>query len=381
MRNFTFWFIIFVFVTGAIAIVVYENYRFSPKALGIDLNVAKEYLKLKHVDLHDALLKKMLDKAQLKFHKRLSKFDFALEMASFLKLLNDGVTRIEVPIRKTDGKLPFRCKLVGDKVVVVYSECEIPEDSKILSINGYPVEDVIEKYRWFFPNLGEFESRYAFVDKLFHVFPTIIGARAVQVVYQPPNSNIQRLSYIKVTTKMVQVPHPVELVEGTETIVKVKRFEISSKEEFKEVDNLFQSIAQSSTEDSSIVFDLRYAEDGDESLVTRIISHLIDHPVNLYPTLLARYDNQLVSMKQIPIEPAEKIKGKVTFIFDSTCFYTPHKVLAAFLMTQKVAQIVGEVPLKENYFYTGEFWKVLPSTKVFVIFPTQKVVVSEPTYK
>lgn len=381
MRNFTFWFIIFVFVTGAIAIAVYENYRFSPKTLGIDLSVAKEYLKLKHVDLHDALLKEMLDKAQLKFYKRLSKFDFALEMAQFLKLLRDGVTRIEVPIRKTDGKLPFRCKLVGDKVVVVYSECEIPEGSKILSINGYPVEDVIEKYRCFFPNLGEFESRYAFVDKLFHVLPTIIGARAVQVVYQPPNSNIQRLSYIKVTTKMVQVPHPVELVEGTETVVKVKRFEISSKEEFKEIDDLFQNIAQSSTEDSSIVFDLRYAEDGDESLVTRIISHLIDQPVNLYPTLLARYDNQLVSMKQIPIEPAEKIKGKVTFIFDSTCFYTPHKVLAAFLMTQKVAQIVGEIPLKENYFYTGEFWKVLPNTKVFVVFPTQKVVVGEPTYK
>uniref|UniRef100_A0A7C4VT65 Uncharacterized protein n=1 Tax=Fervidobacterium thailandense TaxID=1008305 RepID=A0A7C4VT65_9BACT len=373
MRNFTFWFIIFVFAIGAMAIVVYEHYRYSPKALSVDLSVVKEYLKLKHVDLYEVTSHKIVDEAQLRFSGRLSKFEFAIKMGAVLKLLRDGVTRIEVPIRKTDGKLPFRCKLIGNDVVVTCSECEIPVGSKILSFNGQPVDSVVEKYRWLFPNLGESQARYAFVDKFFHVLPTVIGARMVQVTYLPPNSNVQRLAYLKATTKEVREPHPVELVESTQTIVKVRRFKISTKEEFKEIDELFQSVAKSSTEASSIIFDLRFAEDGGEVLVTRIISHLIEQPTNLYPTLLSRYNNQIVSMEQIPIEPSEKIKGKVSFIFDSTCFYTPHKIIAAFLMTQRVAEIVGEIPFRECYFYTGEFWKVLPNTKVFLVLPTQKV--------
>jgi len=381
--NFTVIFIIAVFVIGGFAIYAYEHFRYSPYALQVDLGVVKEWLRDRHVDLVDAKLIFELNNTVLSIDKRQTPYDFALTIYPVLSLFKDNTTRLEVPLKSTDKVLPLRFKYVNGKVVVSMSKCEIPVGSTILSINGYPIEDILEKYKKLYPTCEDFQQIYSFVDKLLPYYPKIIDASTLQIKYQLPNSLAQRTSYIKtISFKDFQKDmhlKPVELYDlGQYTVVKINTFEISKKEDMKVVEEVFQEL---SNKHGSIIFDLRYASDGDTTIPSAIISKLIDKPTYLYPKLITRYRYRQVEKKQISIEPdIARISKNIYFLVDTSCFYTPHKILLSFVATNKIGKVLttesetGSL-FSDLSFYTDEFWKILPNTRAYIVMPLSKVIV------
>jgi len=377
--NVTIIFVIAVFIIGALAIYAYEHFRYSPFALQVDQEVIKEYLRDRHVELLDIALRGEINRRTVQINKRMSTYDFALRVAPMLSILNDGVTRIEIPLKTTDQTLPLRFKYINDKVIVSMSSCEIPVGSIILTINGYPIENIVEKYKKLFPTLDEFQQKYAFVDKLLSYYPRIIEAQTIQIKYQLPQSNAQRTSYIKsIPFKDFQrIMHvkPMETYTISDyTIVKINSFNISNKNDLKDVIEMFHKIAQSS---KKVIFDLRYASDGDIALPTMIISKLITSPAMLYPKLISRHKFQQIEKQQIPVEPdPERLESEVYFIVDKTCFYTPHKTLLTFLGTHDIGKVItfDTLDFSKLSFYTDEFWKILPNTRTYITMPLSKVV-------
>jgi len=381
--NFTIIFIIAVFVIGGIAIYAYEHFRYSPYALQVDLGVVIEWLRDRHVDLVDAKLIYELNNTKLLIDKRQTPYEFALSVYPLLSIFKDNTTRLEIPLKSTDKVLPLRFKYVDGKVVVSMSKCEIPVGSTILSINGYPIEDILEKYKNLYPTCENFQQVYSFVDKLLPHYPKIIDASTLQIKYQLPNSSAQRTSYIKtISFKDFQKDMhltPVELYNlGQYTVVKINTFNISKKEDMKVVEDVFQKL---SNKNGSIIFDLRYASDGDATIFSAIISRLIDEPTYLYPKLITRYRYRQVEKKQIPIEPdSARISKDVYFIVDSSCFYTPHKILLSFVSTNKIGKVLTtenetSTLFSDLSFYTDEFWKILPNTRAYIVMPLSKVIV------
>ncbi|MCX7654233.1 MAG: hypothetical protein N2Z58_06120 [Fervidobacterium sp.] len=381
LPNFTVWFIIAVFFVGWLAIFIYEHFRFSPFALQVDFEVVKEYLFDRHVDLFNPILRNQFRVQQIQFDQRLTAYGFALKISDVLAFLNDGTTRIEVPLRRIDKVLPLRFKYISGEVVVVESVCDVPEGSVLLSINGIPIEQVLKKYSKFYPNLDEFESKYSFVDKQLQYYLKIIDASSVQITYRLPETNTQRIAYLKGVESFPTKKSVIDVYKSQDTIfVKINTFKVSSKEDMAQISQQFERIAQESTETSKIIFDLRYASDGDDTIPSIILSYLVDQPVDLYPSLYVRYKNKLIKKQQIPITPSQnKIKGLVYFLVDNSCFYKPHKTILAFVSEYSLGKIICSshqytIP-KE--FYVDEFWKVLPNTKSYIVFPTGKVVLEK----
>lgn len=376
--NFTLWFIISVFLFGGVMVYVYENFKYSRFSMSVDINVAKRYILARHVDLHDDSLRREIDSAGVTFDKRLSRYDFALAASKVLVPLSDGISRIEVVPRKKDPWLPMRFKLKDRKVIVTESLCEIPVGSEVLSLNGVPVEEIVEKYKGFFATLPDRQASYAFVDKMLHRYPALVGARTVRVVYVPPSATAQRATYVKPVNEEIQVNPIIEVsTDGAKTRLKINRFAIIERNDLELLDAIFKKIASDSTEASVTEIDLRGACDGDEAVVVKLISHLIEKPTELFPKLVGRHGDRSIVVQQIPVEPSDKIKGTVRFLFDDTCFYTPHKILAAFLLTNDVAEVAGDVSHVARNLYLGEFWKILPNTRTFLVVPQQKVEIPE----
>ncbi|MEN3041878.1 MAG: hypothetical protein ABDH59_01005 [Fervidobacterium sp.] len=381
LPNFTVWFIIAVFFIGGITIFIYEHLRFSPFALQVDFEVVKEYLFDRHVDLFDPILRNQFRVQQIQFDQRLTVYGFALKISDALTLLNDGTTRIEVPLRRIDKVLPLRFKYISGEVVVVESVCDVPEGSVLLSINGIPIEQVLKKYSKFYPNLGEFESKYSFVDKQLQYYLKIIDASSVQITYRLPENNTQRIAYLKGVEPFPTKKSVIDVYKSQDTIfVKINTFKVSSKEDMINISQQFEQVAQESTETSKIIFDLRYASDGDDTIPSFILSHLVNQPVNLYPSLYTRHKDKLIKKEQIPITPSQnRIKGSVYFLIDNTCFYRPHRTILAFVSEYSLGKIISS---SQQYtipkeFYVDEFWRVLPNTRSYIVFPTGKVVLEK----
>ena len=373
-------FVIAIFIIGAIAIYVYEHFRYSPFALQVDEEVVKEYLLDRHVEMIDLILKDKIKNSNIQINKRLSAYEFALEIAPMLSVLQDGVTRIEIPLKATDKTLPMKCKYINGKVVVSMSYCEIPVGSVILSINGYPIEDIIKRYKNLFPTLNDFQQEYSFVDKILPYYPKIIDAQTLQVKYQLPNTLAQRTSYIKGIPykEFQQNMHvkPIELYNISKyTVVRIKSFNVSNKSDMTELTAAFDELIKSS---KAVIFDLRYANDGDITLPSMIISKLITRPTTLYPKLISRYKFKQIIREQIPVEPEpEKLTSDVYFLVDKTCFYNPHKTLLAFLATNRIGKLIilDNSNFSDLSFYTEEFFKILPNTRTYIVMPLSKVVV------
>lgn len=412
--NFTAWFIIAVFIIGTISIFIYEHFRYSPFALTVDFEVFKEYIFDRHVDCYNVDFRNKFRSKLITFSNRLSPYEFSISVAFILSVFQDGVTRIEFPIKKTDKVLPVEFKYISNEVVVskVFSNLSLNLSSnlkqagqqskdkdatnvqhsletgaKILAINGIPIEQILEKYSMLNPNLSNYEAKYSFVDKLLPYFLKIIGANSVRIDYQPLNSSTIASAYLKgvekfETLQLQEVDKPLFYVFNFKDIVviKVNSFKISNKEDMAYVSEELEKIAYNATEDTKIIFDLRYAKDGDETLPILILSYLISEPRILYPKLYIRHKDKLILKEQLPIIPADKkIKGQVYFIVDSTCFYKPHKVLIGFLSENSIATIVStdrefQVP---TVFYLDEFWRILPNTRGYIVLPTSKVVLSK----
>lgn len=375
MNNFTVWFIIGVIVVGLLAMYVYEHFRYSPYSLLVDLGVIKEYVSDRHVDLADITLRRQFQEQTATFDKRLSTYDFALRIAPILSTLKDGVTRIEFPLKKNDGRFPLKFKYIDDEVIVVESECEVPVGAKILTINGYPIDQIIEKYCNLFPTLDEYKQKYSFVDKLLYTYPVIIDANSVQLTYMVPESYAQRVSYIKATEKDIKYTSPISVFsKGGDTFIKINTFSIEDKKQMQSVTEQIDEIAKTSSEGSRTFFDLRYADDGDDAMVTTILSHLIDEPKNLYPSMYRRYKDSIVLAEQISITPSDnRLKGDVYFLVDQSCFYTPQRTILFFIAENQIGSCMGSIPEKSSILYVNEFWRVLPNTRVYISMPTEKV--------
>lgn len=379
--NFTVWFIVAIFLIGSIAIFVYEHFRFSPFALQVDFEVAKEYIFDRHINCYDPDFRNNIRLQQIYFRNRLTPYEFALEISQVLSQLKDDTTRIDIPVRKIDKVLPIRCKYISDEIIVVESLCDIPQNAKIISINGVPVEQILEKYSKLYPNLGNFEAKYSFVDKQLPYYLKIVDANSLHIVYQEPESQAQRSTYIKGIDDFQTKKKIIDVQKLDNTFfVKINSFKIASKEDMAYISEQFERIAYESTNTSKIVFDLRYASDGDETIPTIILSYLIDKPTDLYPKLYIRYKDKLIPQYQIPVNPSDrKINGNVYILVDETCFYKPHKVIIGFVSQYSLGTIVSssdsfKIPPE---FYVNEFWKILPSTRSYVVFPTGKVVLEK----
>lgn len=381
--NFTVIFIIAVFVIGGFAIYAYEHFRYSPYGLQVDLEVIKEWLKDRHVDLVDLNTIEKINSSKILINRRQTAYEFALSVYPMLSLLEDDVTRLEVPLKSTDKVLPLRFKYINEKVFVSMSKCEIPVGSVILAINGFPIDDILEKYKGLYPTLDDFQQKYSFVDKLLPYYPKIIDASTLQIKYQLPGSIAQRTSYIKAISfkEFQESMHiaPVELYDFEQCkVVRINTFSISKREDMKVVENIFKEL---SNEIQKVIFDLRYAYDGDNTIPSAIISKLIDKPTNLYPKLLTRHKYRQVEKEQLPIEPdQDRIHAKVYFLVDSSCFYTPHKTLLAFVASNGTTKILTTESARDSIlsnlsFYTDEFWKVLPNTRSYIVMPLSKVIV------
>jgi len=375
MNNFTVWFIIGVVVVGLLAMYVYEHFRYSPYSLLVDLGVIKEYVSDRHVDLADITLRRKFQEQTATFDKRLSTYDFALRIAPILSTLKDGVTRIEFPLKKNDGRFPLKFKYIDDEVIVVESECEVPVGAKILTINGYPIDQIIEKYGKLFPTLDEYKQKYSFVDKLLYTYPVIIDANSVQLTYMMPDSYAQRVSYVKTTQKDIKYTNPISVFsKGGDTFIRINTFSIEDKKQMQSVTEQIDEIAKTSSEGSRTFFDLRYADDGDDAMVTTILSHLIDEPKNLYPSMYRRYKDSIVLAEQIPMTPSDnRLKGDVYFLVDQSCFYTPQRTILFFIAENQIGQCIGSIPETSSTLYVDEFWRILPNTRVYVAMPTEKV--------
>ena len=375
MNNFTVWFIIAVVVIGLLAMYVYEHFRYSPYSLLVDLGVIKEYVGDRHIDLADITLRRQFQEQTATFDKRLSTYDFALRIAPILSTLKDGVTRIEFPLKKNDGRFPLKFKYIDDEVIVVESECEVPVGAKILTINGYPIDQIIEKYGNLFPTLDEYKQKYSFVDKLLYTYPVIIDANSVQLTYMMPDSYAQRVSYVKTTQKDIKYTNPIFVFsKGGDTFIKINTFSIEDKKQMQSVTEQIDEIAKTSSEGSRTFFDLRYADDGDDAMVTTILSHLIDEPKNLYPSMYRRYKDGIVLAEQMPISPSDiRLKGDVYFLVDQSCFYTPQRTILFFIAENQIGQCIGSIPETSPTLYVDEFWRILPNTRVYVAMPTEKV--------
>ncbi len=375
MNNFTVWFIIGVVVVGLLAMYVYEHFRYSPYSLLVDLGVIKEYVSDRHVDLADITLRRKFQEQTTTFNKRLSTYDFALRIAPILSTLKDGVTRIEFPLKKNDGRFPLKFKYIDDEVIVVESECEVPVGARILTINGYPIDQIIEKYGKLFPTLDEYKQKYSFVDKLLYTYPVIIDANSVQLTYMMPDSYAQRVSYVKTTQKDIKYTNPISVFsKGGDTFIKINTFSIEDKKQMQSLTEQIDEIAKTSSEGSRTFFDLRYADDGDDAMVTTILSHLIDEPKNLYPSMYRRYKDSIVLAEQIPMTPSDnRLKGDVYFLVDQSCFYTPQRTILFFIAENQIGQFIGSIPETSPILYIDEFWRVLPNTRVYVAMPTEKV--------
>ncbi|MGB4752380.1 MAG: hypothetical protein WBH60_07085, partial [Fervidobacterium sp.] len=248
MNNFTVWFIIGVVVVGLLAMYVYEHFRYSPYSLLVDLGVIKEYVSDRHVDLADITLRRKFQEQTTTFNKRLSTYDFALRIAPILSTLKDGVTRIEFPLKRNDGRFPLKFKYIDDEVIVVESECEVPVGARILTINGYPIDQIIEKYGNLFPTLDEYKQKYSFVDKLLYTYPVIIDANSVQLTYMMPDSYAQRVSYVKTTQKDIKYADPISVFsKGDDTFIKINTFSVEDKKQMKSVSEQLDEVARASS--------------------------------------------------------------------------------------------------------------------------------------
>jgi len=94
--------------------------------------------------------------------------------------------------------------------------------------------------------------------------------------------------------------------------------------------------------------------------------------------------DHLVKKDQIPIQPDEnQLPGKVYFLVDKTCLYTPHKVLLSFFAksgekNNNVTIISSDNEYNfPNVFYVDEIVKILPNTKAHLIIPTGKVLAND----
>jgi len=287
--NFTFWFIIIVFVIGGLAIYVYEHFRYSPFALQVDFEVVKEYIYDRHVECYNPNFRNKFRTRNVQFNSRMTPYQFAMNVAPVLSELNDGTTRIEIPIRRVDKILPLKFKYIDNEVFVYETNCEIPEGSKIISINGEPIDTILERYAKLYPNLSEFEAKYAFVEKLLTYYLKIIDANSIQIVYKSPQSSVQKTTYLKGIEKFQEKRNIIDLIKLDESlVVKINSFKISSKEDMQYVAQKMEEIAGESSDSSITIFDLRYASDGDETIPLAIISMLISQPEKLYQELYVR---------------------------------------------------------------------------------------------
>lgn len=391
--NFTILFIIGVFLLGLFAIVIYEHFKYSPFALSVDFGVIKEYIFDRHVECYNPVFRNKFYNTLWNSKERFNTYEFAISISSILSTFQDGITRIEIPNRKVDKILSLEFKYI-DNVVVVSRVRKVlePKDSfnesllgaEIVSINGIPMEKILEKYSLLYPNLSTYESRYAFVEKLLPYFLKIIGASSVKIDYKLPNSSTILSTYVKGFQKSeLEESGNDKIIDiftlGETVCLRVYSFNISKKEEMAYVSEELEKIAYQSNENTKFIVDLRYAKDGDETLITALLSYLISEPKYLYPKLYVRYRDKLILKEQMPLISSErKIRGKVYFIVDKTCFYQPHKILFGFLSENPVAKIIStdrefNIP---KMFYTDEFWRILPNTRSYIVFPTSKVVLN-----
>ncbi|MGQ9856101.1 MAG: hypothetical protein ACUVQF_05140 [Fervidobacterium sp.] len=378
--NFTVIFIIAIVIIGLLGFYIYEHYRYSPFALLVDVGVAKEYLRDRHVDLWNPVKRDEIIFQDVDITERLSTYEFALKLEPVLSKLDDGITRIEIPLKSTDKVLPMSFKLVDGDVIVYKSKCEIPVGSKILTMNGYQIKDIIEKYRDLIPNLDEPESEYAFVDKLLYTYPNIIDGSTIHITYYLPNSRVQRTAYVKAIDKEkwdAEIKKDIENVKIHKikdyTVLRILGFEIFDK---KQMTSLLEAFGELN-DATNVIFDLRYASDGDNTIPTIIISKLITSPTELYPRYIGRFRNREVEKKQIPIEPDEhRIDAKIYFLVNNTCFYQPQKTLITFVNEHKLGNIIAwklSESITKGIYYTDEFWKILPNTRTYVVMPQGRV--------
>ncbi|MFN6992223.1 MAG: hypothetical protein ACK4MM_05830 [Fervidobacterium sp.] len=391
--NFTVIFILAVFLLGLFAIIVYEHFRYSPFALMVDFDVIKEYIFDRHVECYNPAFRNKFRGTLLNFKGRLNFYEFALSLAPVISIFEDNITRVEIPVRKVDKILPLEFKYVDNVVVVSKVKRVIKENESfnesllgahITAINGIPIENILERYSMLYPNLPNYEAKYAFVEKMLPYFLKIIGASSVKIDYKLPNSSTILSTYVKGYQKSeLEDSGNDKIIDifmlGETVCLRVYSFNISKKEDLTYVSEELEKIAYQSNEHTKFVVDLRYAKDGDETLITALLSYLISEPKYLYPKLYVRYKDRLILKEQMPIISSErKIRGKVYFIVDRTCFYQPHKVLLGFLSENPIAKVIStdkEFKIVKT-FYTDEFWRILPNTRTYIVFPTSKVVLN-----
>jgi len=189
-----------------------------------------------------------------------------------------------------------------------------------------------------------------------------------------PDSYAQRVSYVKTTQKDIKYTNPILVFsKGADTFVKINTFSVEDKKQMQSVTEQLDEVARTSSEGSRTFFDLRYADDGDDTVVTTILSYLIDEPKNLYPSMYRRYKDSIVLAEQIPISPSEnRLKGDVCFLVDQSCFYTPQRTILFFIAENQIGRCIGNIDATSPTLYIDEFWRILPNTRVYVVMPTEK---------
>ncbi len=250
------------------------------------------------------------------------------------------------------GKLfPIKMRFIGEDALAYrsYSEFDaLPAGSKILSINGEPMEEILQNLKTVISADAQSDQykkfrlgfRFPLLYSLFYGHPD-----SFVVVYQKPGEEMERKAVIHpVPTNRIwkNMTEPMELdfevhKEISTAIITIPDFAYyDARDKFYGfVDGSFAEIANNGIK--NLIIDLRRNNGGDPFCAVRLFAHIAHKPVPYFSKPYGRYSRL---EKPVPLRE-NHFKGKLYILIDGGGASTTGHLLGL-LKYHKIGTIVGE---------------------------------------
>ena len=296
---------------------------FTKEQITDDIDFAVKMLEDVHPDPYSIICKedfyRKVDSMKKVLPDIVSKMEAQKTFAKIYALIKDGHTRYDLNNIKPQKFLPYKFKIVDEKIFVAYNYCYrnvLPIGSEIVSINEKPAQqylrEVEQLFSWENQPYRNMKLQYPVFYELWDDF------RNIKVVYKTPAEKIKMIrtsgglfSILQALNKEAQPKINYQYKSITDSIGYIEFNSLTDLERFKIfLDSTFTTIKKDHVK--HLIVDIRKNGGGNDGLGHELMQYISKTDFKLYDSIFVKISEELLNRKRFEyIDSAERKTGTI----------------------------------------------------------------------
>ncbi|SHH39372.1 hypothetical protein [Thermosipho atlanticus] len=351
--NFTFIFIIIVFIIFLISPYVFKYHRYFKRTLQKEI----EYVITKVENYHIGRFFNSSFKIEIpEISKMMNRYEFYRFLSEKLNYFPD--VYLEIPYQyKTTKLLPFDIRFFNNSFVVINTSCNIPNDAIIRKINGQNIEDIYLDFAASLPGENMYIKKHNFAVFIFPIIPDFYKKNKFEVEYEFKGmvykETVESITYQEYLGKLKLKAFEYRKINKDIGILKVNHFNVAGKDFFTMLE-LLENISKD--EVKTLLIDMRGSIGlvRDFSGVYMLLSFITDKPHYISDKIYYAFGDNLIKYEKYGYVYPNEINfsnKRLFFISDKSIAHPLPAMVLAFVKKWKLGIIVGKEPAHPVNFY------------------------------